>query len=255
MFDPFLSDHRHRPFACQNSKVPQAVFGEILGQKSLADLQDLLTSVRYRMNQMAFALGAIDPSKVKDPRALAALFVDVGNLKNRVNTADTNASAAIIAASWNPMVILAATPAQGAYDALVKSIKQGYPPAAAQIQRGDYDDVVNRIKQIGGVAVDLSQMPQPRAADPDLRFMQQTTPIARGVDAAAAAAEATAREAEKEGKETFDLFRWIRAHETELLVAGGILSALWLYSIFVVGKAAIPHVIAAAKTAAPLALL
>ncbi len=245
MFDPFLSDHRHRPFACQNSKVPQAVFGEILGQMSLADLQDLLTSVRYRMNQMAFALGAIDPSKVKDPRALAALFVDVGNLKNRVNTADTNASAAIIAASWNPMVILAATPAQGAYDALVKSIKQGYPPAAAQIQRGDYDDVVNRIKQIGGMAVDLSQMPQPRAADPDLRFMQQTTPIARGVDAAAAAAEA----------KTFDLFRWIRAHETELLVAGGILSALWLYSIFVVGKAAIPHVIAAAKTAAPLALL
>ncbi len=245
MFDPFLSDHRHRPFACQNSKVPQAVFGEILGQKSLADLQDLLTSVRYRMNQMAFALGAIDPSKVKDPRALAALFVDVGNLKNRVNTADTNASAAIIAASWNPMVILAATPAQGAYDALVKSIKQGYPPAAAQIQRGDYDDVVNRIKQIGGMAVDLSQMPQPRAADPDLRFMQQTTPIARGVDAAAAAAEA----------ETFDLFQWIRAHETELLVAGGILSALWLYSIFAVGKAAMPHVIAAAKTAAPLALL
>ena len=53
-------------------------------------------------------------------------------------------------------------------------------------------------------------MPQPRAADPDLQFMQQTTPIARGVDAAAAAAKA----------ETFDLFRWIRAHETELLVAG-----------------------------------
>jgi hypothetical protein len=38
MFDPFLSDYRPN-----NSRVPGAIFGEIGGHKSAADLQDLLT--------------------------------------------------------------------------------------------------------------------------------------------------------------------------------------------------------------------
>jgi hypothetical protein len=242
MFDPFLSNYRP-----QNSGV---VFGEVLGQKSVADLQDLLTSVRYRMSQMTLTLGQIDPSKVKDPKAFAALVLDVGNLKNRVTQADSNATNVIASV---PSTVASVTPAQGAYDKLVKAIKQGYPPASAQIQRGDYDDVVNRIKQIGGVAVDLSNIPQPRAPSPDQRFMQYTTPVQQGVDAVAAAARAAADELKREKDDAgkaFDLFHWIREHETELLVVGGVISALWLYSIFMVGKAAAPFVLPVARRAA-----
>jgi hypothetical protein len=242
-FDPFLSDYRPRG----NSGV---VFGEVLGKKSIADLQDLLTSVRYRMTQMATALGQVDPSKVKDPKAFAALMVDAGNLKNRVSRADAGAAAAV---ANTPSVTAAVTPAQNWYDALVKAMKQGYPPAAAQIQRGDYDDIVNRIWQVGGVRVDTSQMPQPRTADPDQRFMQYTLPVQQGVDAAVAAAKAAAEELEREKKDAgkaFDLLHWMREHETELLVVGGVISALWLYSIFMVWKAAVPFVLPVARRAA-----
>jgi len=248
MFDPFLSDYRP-----QNSRVLAdfgSDFGEVLGQKSLADVQDFLTSVRYRMQQMAAALGQVDPSKVKDHSAFASLMVDAGNLKTRVSRADAAATAAISSA----VTPLAYTPAQAVYDGLVKAMRQNAPPDGAPLSRGDYVDVVNRIKQVGGVAVDLSQVPQPRAADPDRTFLNQSAPLAYGVDAALAAARAAeeaarrmAEDAAKKPREAFDFFHWLREHETEILVAGAIVSALWLYSIFSVGKAAMPYVLPVAK--------
>src|SRR5271170_5710890 len=117
MFDPFLSDYRP-----QNSGV---VFGEVAGQKSLADVQDFLTSVRYRMAQMATALGSVNPALVRDPKAFTALLIDAGNLKTRVSKADAAASAAL---SANLLTPLAYTPAQGLYDGLARAFRQNYPP-------------------------------------------------------------------------------------------------------------------------------
>lgn len=239
MFDPFLSDYRP-----ENSRVymPQAVFGEIGGMKSLADVQDLLTSVRYRMTQLASALGQVNPLTVKDQAKFAALLIDAGNLKTRVSSADANASSALSYAGVGGPIMLATIPAQSAYDALLKAIKQGYPPDGAQVRRGDYDDIVNRVRQVGGVSVDLSQMPQPRASDPDRTFINATAPIAHAVDAAAGAAKALADDAARQGKDAFDFYRWVEAHKTEIGIAGGILVILMFWHLA-------PSILPAAKTA------
>jgi hypothetical protein len=227
MFDPFLSDYRPH-----NSRVSGAVFGEVAGQKSLADVQDLLTSVRYRMQQMAAALGQVNPALVKDPTAFAALMVDAGNLKTRVSRADANASLYLSAPNALPATY---SPAQGAYDGLLKAIRQNAPPDGAPLKRGDYDDVINRIKQIGGVSVDLSQMPQPRAKDPDRTFLQNVPQV-----------PAIQKPVELDWLE--DIYRFVKEYEKEILVvslvAGGVL--LWHMA---------PHVIPMVGKAAKAAIL
>jgi hypothetical protein len=270
MFDPFLSNYRP-----SNSRVPGAVFGEIGGHKSAADLQDFLTSVRYRMTQMDAALGkvVVNPVAVKDPTAFAALMVDAGNLKTRVSRADANATQ-FLSAIVTP---LAYTPAQGPYDALLKSIRQNAPPDGAPLQRGDYDDVINRIKQVGGVAVDLSQMPQPKAVDPDRAFIQYSTPVAHIPDLVPHVPDLGdvfdpfhlrdfvrwIRDHKTHGPDLGDVFdpfhlrdfvRWIRDHKTEVtivacLVGGLILYKMWIGTKYVAVHAA-PHIIPAAKLAA-----
>ena len=240
MFDPFLSDYRP-----ENSRVymPQAVFGEIGGMKSLADVQDLLTSVRYRMTQLASALGQVNPLTAKDPAKFAALMVDAGNLKTRVSRADANASSALSYAGVGGPIMLASIPAQSVYDALVKAMKQGYPPDGAQVQRGDYDDVVNRIRQIGGVTVDLSQVPQPKAADPDRAFINATTPVARVVDD-------FAKEAKKQAHDAFDFYRFVSEHKTEIAILAGLFGLWMLHNLFTVAKVAAPAIVKALPVAA-----
>jgi hypothetical protein len=240
MFDPFLSDYRPR----DNSRVPVAVFGEIGGQKSLADVQDLLASIEYRMVQLRTALGQVDPSKVKDHTKFAELLVDAGNLQTRVTRAIDSAKSTISGGAFT-MLPASYTPMQAPFDRLMQAIKQGYPPDGAQVRRGDYDDVVNRIKQIGGVAVDNSQVPQPRAADPDRRFIVSTAPLARAVEGAG-------RELEKQGGDLFDFYRWASAHKTEIAIVGALFGLWVLHSLFAVAKVAAPHVVRAALPVAAL---
>ena len=240
MFDPFLSDYRP-----ENSRVymPQAVFGEIGGMKSLADVQDLLTSVRYRMTQLASALGQVNPLTVKDQAKFAALLIDAGNLKTRVSRADANASSALSYAGVGGPIMLATIPAQSAYDALLKAIKQGYPPDGAQVRRGDYDDVVNRLRQLSQVKVDLSQMPQPKARDLDQRFVDATAPVARVVDD-------FAKEAEKQAHDAFDFYRFVSEHKTEIAILAGLFGLWMLHNLFAVAKVAAPAMVKALPVAA-----
>jgi hypothetical protein len=235
MFDPFLSDYR----PLENSRV--ADFGA-LTDKTLADVQDFLTSIRYRMQQMRLTLGAIDPSKVRDPSALAALMVDAGNLMTRVAKADELASSALVGAHINPLQPTSFIPAQSTYNALLHAMKQGAPPDGAQIQRGDYDDVVNRIKQIGGTAVDLSQMPQPRQ-DPGQRFLVETAPIAPFVNATAEAAKRAAAEAGKQWKDVFDFAKWILDHKLEVMLGLSLLGLWMLSNTFAVARVAAPEIV------------
>jgi hypothetical protein len=235
MFDPFLSDWRPG----DNSRVRGAVFGEVTGHETMADMQDLLTSTRYKMTQMAAALGQVNPMTVKDPKALAALMVDAGNLKTRVSKADEAASIVV----YNPLLPQYTT--SQLYNGLLKAMRQGAPPSSAPIQRGDFDDVVNRIKQIGGVTVDLSQMPQPRGQDPLWAAVRQipgalvpNTPLPNpgglpGSD---------------DLKEAFDLFKWLHDHKTEVMVVGLLVGGIIVWQM-------LPHVIPAAKLAGRAYLL
>ena len=232
MFDPFLSDYRPNPRVSRD-----AIFGEIAGHKSAADLQDFLTSVRYRIQQMAAALGQVNPALVKDPKAFAALMVDAGNLKTRVSQADANATKFLGAIVTPP----AYTPAQDPYDALLRAIRQNAPPDGAPLKRGDLDDVINRIKQVGGVSVDLSQMPQPRAVDPDRTFVTTTAPIAHAVDAAS-------KEAGKELDWMEDVYRFVKDHQTEILVLSVVAGGFFLWHMA-------PHVLPAAKMAGKALIL
>jgi hypothetical protein len=223
MFDPFLSNYR------PNSRVPGAVFGDIGGHKSAADLQDFLASIRYRMTQMAAALGKVNPVAVKDPTAFAALMVDAGNLKTRVSRADANATQ-FLSAIVTP---LAYTPAQDPYDALLKSIRQNAPPDGAPLKRGDLDDVINRIKQVGGVAVDLSQMPQPQAHDVDRTIIQKIDAMPE-----------IPKPHELDWLE--DIYRFVKEHEKEILVVGLIVGG---YAVWQMALHVLPAVGRAAKTA------
>jgi hypothetical protein len=222
-FDPFLSDYHP-----QNSRV---VFGEIAGQKSLADVQDLVSSIQYRMAQMRTALGQINPLQVKDQTKFAALMVDAGNLQTRVTAALSSASEAVSRSAYT-LLPASYTPAQQSYDRLMKAIKQGYPPDGAQVQRGDYDDVVNRIKQIGNVAVDLSRMPQPKAPDPDLSLLHHL-PVMHLPDIPKPQ-ELTWLE---------DIYRFVKTYEKEILIVGIVVGGYVVWKL-------LPHAVTAAKAAA-----
>lgn len=230
-FDPFLDS----TYAARRYRESVASFGEIAGQKTLADLQDLLTSVRYRMTQLGAALGQVNPLQVKDQSAFAALMVDIGNLKTRVSRADSDATAALTSAALNPLVVLSFTPAQSQYDGLMRAMKQGYPPDGAKVQRGDYDDVVNRIRQVTQVKVDLSQMPQPKAADPDRTILRQIPQIPD-----------VPKPVELGWME--ELYRFVKGHEKEILI-GSVLVGGWLLWTMA------PHIVPAAKTAAKAIVL
>jgi hypothetical protein len=230
MFDPFLSDYRPH----DNSGVSihgEGDFGDIGGQKSVADVSDLLTSIRYRMQQMASALGQIDPTRVKDQSKLAALMVDAGNLKTRVSKAETSASAAI---ANTPAVSASIVPAQRYFDDLMRAIKQGYPPDGAQVRRGDLDDVINRVQQMGA-RVDLSQMPQPRAVDRDRQVLEG---IPRIPDI----------EKPKELEWLEELYRFCKDYEKEILIASLVAGGFLLWHMA-------PHVIPAAGKATKAFLL
>jgi hypothetical protein len=196
---------------------------------------------------MAAALSSVNPATVKDPKAFAALMVDAGNLMTRINAATTRADAAIKLGAY-AVTPLAYTPGQGAYDALLKAIRQNAPPDGAPLQRGDLDDVVNRISQVGGVKVDFSQMPQPRAKDPDQQFITTTAPLAHAVDDAYAAAKAAAEAAAKDGKDAFDFLKWMHDHKTEVMVVSLLIGGIIVWQM-------LPHVIPAAKLAGKAYLL
>jgi hypothetical protein len=61
-------------------------------------------------------------------------------------------------------------PAQGTFDGIMKALKQGYPPDGAMVQKGDFDDLSDRLTA-AGKAPDYSQMPQPTATDVDLKVL------------------------------------------------------------------------------------
>lgn len=122
--------------------------------KTVADVKRLVDVVLYRVKVLEPAVYAV-PSSRADQLAIRADFM---RLKGRMVNALQKAQGAFVACAKSITAADCDTPATEAYDALVAAMRQG-GSVDAPVQRGDYDDIVRRVKADGG-HVDLSGAPE-----------------------------------------------------------------------------------------------
>lgn len=122
--------------------------------KTVADVKRLIDVILYRVKVLEPAVYAV-PSSRADQLAIRADFM---RLKGRMMDGLELAQKAFVACAKSLTAADCDTPAAGAYDALVKAMRQG-GSVDSPVQRGDYDDIVKRIKADGG-NVDLSDAPE-----------------------------------------------------------------------------------------------
>lgn len=195
----------------------------ILGQQSISDLQDSLTSWDYRVKQMTSALKAFTPTwSAADPGGFADWSADYTAMMARYTAAVSQANSAVSAAkfSFTPNANISA---QAEYDALAKAMRQCYPPDGCPTSKGDFDDLNNRLTaataQYGGAAPSYTNMPQPKATDVDMAVYKATAPVDL-------VAQATGLEAPKVpgmgGAAKF--IAWATTHKKAILVTGSLVA-------------------------------
>ena len=122
--------------------------------KTVADVKRLCGVVMYRVKMLEPAVYAVPQSK-PDQLAIRSDFM---RLKGRMMTALKKAQDAFVACSKSLTSAECDTPAEDAYDALIVTMRQG-GSVDSPLQRGDYDDIVKRVKADGG-HVDLTDAPE-----------------------------------------------------------------------------------------------
>lgn len=155
-----------------------ANFGATLGgSPSVADLKDLIASGTYRVKQLGQKYADFAPTWVqKDSAAFVDWTNDWTKFQNRWNpalkTAQDKASGML--SSLTPDTYM---PAADEYTGMMKALKQGYPPDGAQIQKGDFDDLSNRLEAAAGSKINYSAMPQPVGEDAGMGFYKSTANV------------------------------------------------------------------------------
>ncbi len=154
--------------------------GEIAGSHTVAELADMMQVTLYESGQMNDAIGACTAWLRSDIQGFSDFSGRVS--ENSIDLARLLAAAkAVVDAT--PAALRSVTPLVGSeYDDLI-----------AWRKRFDALDQEFRANPHGCTPPDYSQMPQPKAGDPDLRILQGaqavTQPIDHGVAAARSAAE------------------------------------------------------------------
>jgi hypothetical protein len=152
-------------------------FGTVLGQQTVAELQDIMASWSYRMQQLAGSYTSFASTwQARDSAAFTDWTADYTRLQNRYNAAMSKAQAAVSSAKLNFATPNSLIPAQAEYDGLAKAMRQCYPPDGCPIAKGDFDDLDSRLRS-AGVRPDYSAMPQPQARDVDISVYSATAPV------------------------------------------------------------------------------
>lgn len=150
-----------------------AEFGLTLNNKqSVAELQDIMASWAFRMKQLGDSYAAFAPIwQTRDPIGFSDWTTDYAKLQNRYNAALAKAQSAVTAAKFDFTVPNSMIEAQDEYDALSKAMRQCYPPDGCPVQKGDFDDLTNRLAAATtaaatpSLAPSYAGIPQPTATD------------------------------------------------------------------------------------------
>jgi hypothetical protein len=207
-------------------------FGTVLGQNSLAELQDLLNLWAYRMAQLTKAYGDFSPAWVtRDATGFVDWTNDWTKLQNRYNAAVSAANSAMLTGTLNPLTPNSMIPAGPAYNGLIKAMRQCAPPDGCPVTKGDWADLFTRLtvaaKTFGG-APPVDKPPQPQATDVDVQAFAATAPVDVVAQVTGAQAATTgplpadlAKSLQSGGKDTWSLLLWLAEHQ-RLLIIGGV---------------------------------
>lgn len=156
-------------------------FGTVNGQMSVAELSDLIALWKQRVAALDAWYAAASPLWVnKDSAAFIAFTNDRVALENRYAGALSAAQTAVTAAALAIFTPNATIPAQVPYDALMKAMRQCYPPDGCPTTKGDYADLMTRANAVSpslGIPGPLDPAPQPTAVDVDQQIFAVTAPV------------------------------------------------------------------------------
>lgn len=148
------------------------------GKMSVADVQDLLANWDPRIAALASQYAAAAPAwAARDPVGAGNFGTALSALQDRYAAARSSAESTISLASDTSFIVpLSYSPAQSTYDAILKAVRQNYPPDGATIVPGDYDELLQRLQAAVGATLPQPTV-QPVAEDPDLEALKATQPL------------------------------------------------------------------------------
>lgn len=140
-----------------------SIFGEDGFGVDVGEISYLMKSGDERLNALTAAFGKASTGwTAKDPGGYADFLNDLLALQMRWSTAKANAtslgsllSAGVVSGLTGG--ISAGSSGQAAYDGLIKALKQG--GEGAQVQKGDYDDLAQRLSKIASFSWKPSAQP------------------------------------------------------------------------------------------------
>jgi hypothetical protein len=215
------------------------------GEHSIGDLKDLLASGDARITRLGKAFGGASAAWAgRDPGGFADFSNDYLRLLARWGAAKAAAQAKI--ASFESLSSggflmpsppdAAHTAAQSEYNGLLRALKQGAPPDGAPIQKGDYDDLAQRLAK-GGGKMDPSPLPQPVSKDAGAAFYTRTAPA--DLLAMATGQEKPQGPVKDVVDPLLELYAFWKKYKLEILVGGAVLGGLMLLGmVFGAAKAA-----------------
>src|ERR1700722_18450202 len=141
----------------------------ILGQYTVAELEDLIAAKDYAVNQLSYAYfgdaGKHDLHKDSTwPTDFTALSIRYNDAKSKAQGMATALKAS------NPLIPNNLIPADAAYKAVLKSLRA----SPTTISKGDLQDLSNRLAALG-IQTDYSGMPQPKSgSDIEMSVLKAT---------------------------------------------------------------------------------
>ena len=208
--------------------IVHAVTSRFGGMAGAADMVNLLKSGDYGIAQLGKAYGDFTGAWLaKDPAGYADFTNDWMSLQARWARARVAAKSTGSVLSTGLVSGLTGGLAGGglAYDGLFKALHQGGEGSA--VQRGDFNDLVQRLTKAGG-HVDLADMPH-------------------GVITPASVANAAVGMVPKMPdlpdnpfKSLEDVFKWLKDHQHELMLAGLAVGGLMLLGLVFTAVKAVP---------------
>lgn len=162
--------------AMRRPKQDEPQFGAFLGKHSIADLKQLIAAQDYVFSQIDGQVPKLlVPPLVLDSR-VADWMSDWQKLKTRYAAARANAQKVVNEWSIQPDSVRTA---EDEYQGILKALDSSLAnPQLNGYQKGDLQDLYNRMAEIGAHP-QFPDMPQPNPKDDfDTQFVQQTAAIA-----------------------------------------------------------------------------
>jgi len=194
------------------------------GLYTVAELQDIMASWAYRMQQLGQAYANISPAWVaRDSATYIAWTNDWNAIQTRYNAALKQAQTAVTLASINVLTPNSLIPAQLEYAGLMKAMRQSYPPDGGPQTKGDFDDLNLRLSAaaalLGVQPPQYANMPQPVATDVAQQIFAATAPV-DPIAQFTGAQKAGPLPAAPGG---LSWLAWIEKHKTAIVVGGVVI--------------------------------